>query len=163
MSSGLPSLKPRLLPYIRIPSFFPHQTLLLALNRIILIKLDTNTINTMPLIRRRRIPLPLNHMPQMPTAITTHNLRPLHPKRAVRVPGHGARHGVEEGRPAAAGLELVARVVEGCLAACAGVDARCGGVLVVFAGVGRFGAFFADYAELLCVLEERLVWSRAGG
>ena len=39
--------------------------------------------------------------------------------------------------------------VEGCVAAGAGVDTFAGHVFVVGAGVGSFGAFFAEDAELL--------------
>ena len=70
----------------------------------------------MPLIRRRRIPLPLEHMPQMPSALRACDLRPLHPKSAVRVPGHGAGDAVEVGGPTAAGFKLVGSCVEGGVA-----------------------------------------------
>lgn len=70
-------------------------------------KPQTNTINAMPLIRRRLIPLPLEHMPQMPPAVITHNLRPLHPKRIICKPLHSTRNRVKVRGPAAAGLELV--------------------------------------------------------
>jgi len=91
----------------------------------------------------------------MSAAVTAHDLGALHAERAVRVPRHGARDGVEEGRPAAARLELVARLVEGRFAGSAGVDARGGAVLVVFARVGGFGSLFADYAELFCFFREK--------
>lgn len=104
----------------------------------------------MPLIRGRRIALPLEHMPQMPAAIRAHNLRPHHAKRRILMPHDGARHRVEKGGPAAAGLEFLLRRVERRVAAGARVDARGGGVLVVFAAVGGFGALGAEDAELLC-------------
>lgn len=103
----------------------------------------------MPLIRRGRIPLPLKHMPQMPPTLGTHNLRPRHPKRAIRMPRHRAGDTIEVRRPSATTLELVARFVQGRGAGGAGVDAGAGHVFVVFAREGRFGAFFADHAELL--------------
>lgn len=104
----------------------------------------------MPLIRRRRIPLPLKHMPQMAPAIVAYDLRPFHPERAIRVPLHSARQGVEIRRPAAAGLEFVRGFVERRVTAGTGVHALLGLVGIVFAGVGRFGAFFAEDAELFC-------------
>lgn len=85
----------------------------------------------------------------MPSAIRTHNLRPLHAERAIHVPRHSTRDGIEERRPAAARLELLVRLVERSVAAGAGVDARGGHVLVIFARVGSFGALLAKDAELL--------------
>jgi len=61
---------------------------------------------------------------------------------------HGSRNGVEEGRPAAAGLEFLVGFVERRIAGCAGVDAGGGEVLVEGAGEGGFGTFLADDAEL---------------
>ena len=117
--------------------------------RIILPKLNTNTIDTMPLIRGRIIPLPLEHMSQMATTITAHDLRPFHAERAVRMSRHCTWDAVEIRRPAAAGLEFVGRFVQRGVAGCAGVGAVCGRVFVVFACEGGFGAFFAEDAELL--------------
>lgn len=85
-------------------------------------KPQTNTIHTMPLIRRRRIPLSLEHMPQMPPTVTTHNLRPLHPKRTIREPLHSTWNRIKVCRPSAAGLKLVVGFVEGRVAAGAGID-----------------------------------------
>lgn len=110
----------------------------------------------MPLIRRRRVPLPLEHMSQMPTTVRTHNLNAFHPKRAIRVSRHGARYGIEESRPAAAGFEFVIGGIERRVAARAGVGAARGLVLVVFAGEGGFGAFFAEDAELLYKKQAKL-------
>ena len=86
---------------------------------LLLSKLQTNAIHTMPLIRRRGISLALEHMPQMAPTFTAHDLRPRHPKRAIRMPRHSARNAVEIRRPPAAGLELVRRFVEGCIASSA--------------------------------------------
>lgn len=103
----------------------------------------------MTLIGGRGISLALEDMPQMAPAIRTHNLDPLHAKGAIGMSGDGAGDGVEEGGPAAAGLELVLGGVEGCVAAGAGVDAFGGHVFVVFADKGGFGALLAEDAELL--------------
>jgi hypothetical protein len=56
----------------------------------------------MSLVRRRRIPLTLKNMPQMTATVATHDLRPLHPKAAIRMSRHSARNGVEVRGPAAA-------------------------------------------------------------
>lgn len=55
---------------------------------------------------------------------------------------------VEVCRPTATRLEFVVRFVEGRIAASASVDSGFRHVLVVFAGKGCFGAFFAEDAEL---------------
>lgn len=67
----------------------------------------------MPLIRRRRIPLPLKHMPQMSSTLRTNNLGPRHPKRTIRVSRHRARDTVKIRRPAAAGFEFMGSAIEG--------------------------------------------------
>lgn len=103
----------------------------------------------MPLIRRRRVPLPLEHMPQMAPAVAAHDLSAGHAEGAVGVADDGAGDAVEVGGPAAAGLELVGGAVERGGAGGAGVGAGGGGVLVVGAGEGGLGALFAEDAELL--------------
>ena len=87
-------------------------------------------------------------MSQVSAASRAHNLRPGHAKRSVGVPCDGAGDVVEVRGPSAAGLELMVGFVEGCVAAGAGVDTLAGHVLVVDAGVGSFGALFAEDAEL---------------
>jgi hypothetical protein len=65
-----------------------------------------------PFIRWRIISLALEHMAQVPTTITAHDLCPLHTKRAVSVPCHRAGDAVKVRRPAAATLELMVGLVE---------------------------------------------------
>lgn len=103
----------------------------------------------MPLIRRRSIAFSLEHMAQMPTAITAHDLGATHAKRAIGVASDRSRDSVEECGPAAAGLKFVVGFVEWSVAGGAGVDAGGGVVLVVFTGVGGFGSFLTDDTELL--------------
>lgn len=131
-------------PTVRRPSLRP------PLPHLLILKVQTNTINTMPLIRRRRVPLPLKHMPQVPAAVRARNLRPCHAEGAVGVADDSAGDGIEVGGPAAAGFELMGGAVEGRGAGGAGVGAGRGGVLIVGAGEGGFGAFFAEDAELFC-------------
>lgn len=138
-------------PLLNIHSQHNTSSLRLRFLPLILRKPQTNTINTMPLIRRCRIPLSLEHMPQMPSTVIAHDLRALHPKRRIRVPLHSPRHGVEIRRPAAAGLELVRGRVQRRRAPRARVHALRGVVRVVFACEGAFGAFFAEDAELVCL------------
>jgi len=104
----------------------------------------------MPLVRRVRITLPLEHMSQMAPTVCAHNLCPRHAERAVSVSCHCAGNVVKVRRPAAARLEFVVGFVEGCVATGTGVDAFGGGVLVVLAGEGGFGALFTEDAELFC-------------
>ena len=135
--------------YQTTPPIIPSTTTSIPISSLPL-KPQTHTINTMPLIRRILVALPLKHMAQMPITPRAHNLSALAPHRAVHAPRHGARHGVEKRRPPAPAGELVARLVQRGRAAGARVDA-CGRlVLVVGAAEGRLGAFFAQDAELLC-------------
>jgi hypothetical protein len=104
----------------------------------------------MSLIRRRIIPLPFKDMAQMPTAVAAHDLRALHTERLVRMSRHRAGDAVKVRGPAAAALELVVGLVERRAAGCARVHAGVRVVLVELVGEGRFGAFFAEDAELFC-------------
>jgi hypothetical protein len=111
-------------------------------------EIQTHTINTMPLIRRRLIPLPLKHMTQMPATIRTDYLRPRRAHRPIRAPLYGSRDAVEVRGPSAARCELVRGCVERRGTARAGVGPGFGGVGVVFAGSGGLGAFLTEDAEL---------------
>lgn len=103
----------------------------------------------MPLIRRRREPLPLEDMTQMPAAIGAHNLGPHREQGPVLVALYSAGDAVKVGGPAAAAAEFVRGFVEGRFAAGTGVDALGGVVFVEFTGAGCFGTLFAQDAELL--------------
>lgn len=93
----------------------PSPSSLLLLRR----KPETNAVDTMPLIRRRRVSLPLENMPKMSTTLRTNNLRPLHSERAIRMPSHSAWDRIEVCRPTAARFELVGCAVERCFTSCA--------------------------------------------
>src|SRR5947207_205392 len=140
LSRQLPSSAPSL-----VLRAFP---ILLLHNLIFGTKLQADTINTMPLIRRRWVSLSLEHMAQMTPTICAYNLRPLHSKSLVRISLHRSGNSVEERRPTAPRREFVICLVEGCVAGGAGVDAVAGHVFVEFTGVGSFGALLADDAEL---------------
>lgn len=101
--------------------------------RIALVELDAHRVDTVSLVRRRRVALSFEHMSQVSSAVAAYNLCPLHAKCAVGVSGHGTRDGVEEGGPAAARLELVLSSVDGRIAAGASVGAGSWRVLVVLA------------------------------
>lgn len=107
----------------------------------------------MPLVRRGLEALALEHMPEMPTTVGTHNLSARHPKGSILMSRDGSRDAVKVGRPAAPGAELVAGLVQRCLAAGAAVDAFRGVVLVEFARARRLSAFLAEDAELFWLCE----------
>jgi len=104
-----------------------------------------------PLVRGCRVSLALEHMSQVASTVAANDLCPLHAESAVGVSGHGARNGVEEGRPSATGLELMLGSVDGRVATCASVCAGGRGVLVVLARERCFGAFLTEDSELLLV------------
>ena len=120
-------------------------------NRIILVELQRDTVDTVPLIGRVVISLALEHMSQMSSTVTANNLRPLHTESAICMPRHRTRDVVKVRWPSTARLELVFRGVKRCIAAYTCVDAFLGVVLVVFTGEGCFGALLAYDAELLLV------------
>jgi hypothetical protein len=98
-------------------------------------------------------------MSQVASTVAANDLCPLHAESAVGVSGHGARNGVEEGRPSATGLELMLGSVDGRVATCASVCAGGRGVLVVLARERCFGAFLTEDSELLCRSSISLVHS----
>jgi hypothetical protein len=117
-----------------------------------LTKVNTNTVHTVPLILRVPKPLALENMPQMPTAVIAHNLRP----STIRPLPNRVGQGVPERRPSAARVKFVVRFVERRFACGARVDAGGRVVLVVFAGAGVLGSLLAEDAELLWVVLERM-------
>lgn len=120
-----------------------------VLDRIVLVEVERNAVDTVSLVGGCGVSLSLEDVSEVTAAIRADNLDSLHAKGAVRMSRHGTGDSVEEGGPAAAGLELVVGLVERCLAAGAGVDTLGGHVLVVFASEGTLGALFAEDAELL--------------
>lgn len=111
---------------------------------------QANAVDTMPLISRRRVPLSLEYMPQMPATIATQYLRSRHAESPIRVSRHRAGDTIEICRPSASGLELVRGFVQRSVAGGAGVGARGGHVFVIGPGVGGFRAFLTEDAELFC-------------
>lgn len=127
----------------------PCRLRLAVLARLVLLrKVQADAVDAVPLVRRRVVPLALEDVAEVPAAVGAHNLGAGHAQRAVLVAHHGAGDGIVVGRPAAARLELVVRLVEGRVAAGAVVGARVGAVLVILAGAGALGALFAEDAEL---------------
>jgi hypothetical protein len=112
-------------------------------------KVDGDAVHTMPLILGIPKLFAFEDMAQVPSTVVAHDLRPHHAEPGIRALANSIRERVPEGRPAAAGVELVVGLVERRAAAGAGVHAGVGVVLVELAGAGRFGSFLAEDAELL--------------
>jgi hypothetical protein len=123
---------------------------------IVLIKLQTDTVHAMPLVRWRLEPFPLEHMSEMAATVTADNLDALHAPGVVHVSSDGARDRVKIGGPAAARTELVVRLVERSVAGGAVVDPFGRVVFVVFTGECRLGSLLTDYSKLLW-MQENLV------
>jgi hypothetical protein len=134
----------------RLPQILRLALRLLLLNWVVLAEIEADTVDTVPLVRRRLIPLALEDVSQMPATITAHDLGPRHPKRTIGVSRDSTRDAVEVRWPSAARLELVGSFVEWGVAGYAGIDALVWHVLVVFASKGGFGTLFAEDAELFC-------------
>lgn len=112
-------------------------------------KPQTNTIHTMPLIRRSIIPLTLKHMAQMATTTRTDNLRPDDPMCPILPPQDLSRQIFVKRWPATARLELRPGLVQRRAAPRAGIHPLWGIVLVVFPRPGGLGALLSQDAELL--------------
>jgi hypothetical protein len=131
-------------------AFAPVQSL--ALLPILCAKIDADAVDTVPLVLGVSKLLALEDVSQMPPTVVAHNLCAHHAQPAILLLAHGARHRVPECGPPAARVEFVVRLVQRRVAPAARVDTRVGVVLVVGAGAGHLGAFFAEDAELLCVV-----------
>jgi hypothetical protein len=103
-----------------------------------------------PFVSGGWIPFALEHVAQVPSAVRAHDLCPRHAEAVVLVAGDSSRDAVEIRRPAAAGLELVVRLVQRGTAAGARVDAGVGEELVVLARARRLGSLLPQDPELLC-------------
>jgi hypothetical protein len=102
-------------------------------------------------------PLAFEDMSKMTTTVVADNLRPHHAKTGIGLLSHGARYGIPERGPSAAGVELVVCFVKRRVAAGAFVDAGIGVVLVVRAGTGHLGALLSEDAELLYIYVSNFV------
>jgi len=87
----------------------------------------------------------------MSPAVRTHNLRPLHPQRAIRMSRNSAWDVIEIRRPAATGLELLVCGIEGGIAAGASINTGGGCMFVVFTYVRRLGALLPEDTKLFCI------------
>ena len=128
-------------------------------------KVDRNAVYTMPLVLWIAKSLALENMSQVTSTVVAYNLRPHHAKTRVRLLSDGAWHGIPEGGPSAARVELVVCFVQRCVASGARVNARVGIVLVVCAGAGHLSTLLSEDAELLYgqvskrVLMRTLTWT----
>ena len=102
----------------------------------------------MALVCWRRESLALEDMAEMAAAVGANDLGPRHAQSVIHVLRHCPWKAVEISRPPAAGLELVARLIQGRAAAGTGVDALAGVVLIILSRAGRFSPFFPQNTEL---------------
>jgi len=86
---------------------------------ILVCEAQADRVDTVPLIRWRRIALPFEDVSQVSSASRTYNLRPCHTKGPVGMTGDSTRDTVVVCRPAAAGLEFVAGTINWCFTCCA--------------------------------------------
>ena len=87
--------------------------------------------------------LAFEHVAQMAATIGANDFHPFHAERMVGLADDSARDFIVERRPAAAGIELVGRAVQGRIAAPADVGTR-SLVVPVFAGKRPFSAFVGN-------------------
>lgn len=117
--------------------------------RVLRAEVQADTIDAVALVGRGGEPLALEDVAQVAAAVGAYDLDALHEHAGVLEALDGAGDAVEVGRPAAAALELVRRLVQGRVAPGARVHARGRGVLVELAGPGGLGALLAEDPELL--------------
>lgn len=86
----------------------------------------------------------------MSATVGADNFRSRHTQSVILMSGDGAGNAVKVRRPAASRLELVVGLVKRSAAACAGVNAFLGVVLVKLSGTGGFSSLFSENTELLC-------------
>ena len=89
--------------------------------------------------------LALKHMPQMRAAVIANDLHPA--AVGIGLAAHHARQGIVEGRPAAPGIELVRRTVQGHAALAAQIGPG-GRILFVFTGPRGFRGLAEDDVRL---------------
>lgn len=120
----------------------------LSTSSFILCKPQTNTIHTVTLIGRGRIPFTLEDMTKMASTVAAGNFRALHTKGAVHMSLYSTGNRVKIGRPATAGLELVIGLVQRCVAAGAVINTRGRGVGVIFTSSRALCPLLAEDPEL---------------
>ena len=104
----------------------------------------------MPFVGRGGIPLPLEDVTEVATAIRTDYFGADHAERAVLVAGDGTRDAVKVRRPSTAGFKLVARFIQRGVAPGASVDAGIREELVILPGEGCLSPLLPEDSELLC-------------
>lgn len=111
-------------------------------------KPQTNTVDTVSLVRWRWESFAFENMPKVASAVITNNFGPLHSECVVDMSLNSTRDRIKVGRPAAARLELVVGLVEGCVAAGAVIDTLRGVVGVIFTSASRLSALFTENSKL---------------
>lgn len=102
---------------------------------------------------------PRKHMAQMPAAVRAENLGAVAVR--VRCPPDGAFNLIIKGGPAAMGVKLVFRAVQGRLTLPAHIVAAGFKMVGVLAGKGGLGALVQD--DLLLVRRQLVVWRHFAG
>lgn len=118
---------------------------------IILREGERDAVDAMPLVCWRLEPFALENMSKVTAAAVTRDFDAFHAPASVAVAIDGARNGVEEGRPAAAGVKLRSCFVQRGIASSTCVDAILGVMLVEFAGSGSLGALLSQNSKLFWV------------
>lgn len=129
-------------------SIFTQSSLGLGVSIRILRKPQTNTVDTVALVRWRLEPLAFKNMSEVASAVITDNFGPLHPECVVDMSLNSTGDRIEVSRPATARLELVVGLVERCIAAGAVIDTLRGVVGVIFSSTSRLSALFTENPEL---------------
>jgi hypothetical protein len=89
----------------------------------------------------------LKYVAEVPCAVGTHDFSSFHTKRYIRVAENRAGEFIIKGRPAAAAVKFIRRLVQGCVASAANIGTS-GFVVPVFATKSAFSAFLSNHIFL---------------
>jgi hypothetical protein len=129
------------------PSFSLPLLILLILFLLLRLKLDRQTVHTMPLIRCSKL-LSFEHMSQMPSTVTTCNLCPHHSICRISVSVHCPRNLSIKRRPSTATTKLTVRSEQGSTTSTAFINSFFI-KFVVLSSAGWFSALLSQDVEFL--------------
>lgn len=127
----------------------------LSTGSFILCKPQTNTIHTVTLIGRGRIPFTLEDMAKVASTVAAGDLRALHTKGVIHMSFHSTRNRVKIGRPTTARLELVVGLVQRCVATGAVIYTLRRVVGIIFTSARALCFLFAEDPELFYIFKQR--------
>jgi hypothetical protein len=138
--------------------------ILLILFLLLRLKLDRQTIHTMPLIRCSKL-LSLEHMSQMPSTVTTRNLCPHHSICRISVSFHRPRNLSVKRRPSTTTTKLTVRSENGVATSTAFIHSFFI-EFIIFSSTGWFSALLSQDVEFLSseellpflLIKRRRVW-----